>query len=145
MDSTTQCAWSYLVDPTKHADADAMKSLLMELGLSDHRELTMLTDTHLQMLLRALKPVGRRAVGNIVLGTCKTVHLVAESAWGYLCDANKHINPSVMASLLQELGLSTPFELAFVNSQQWQQIMDQLKPVAKAVFSRWVQYFLSDP
>jgi hypothetical protein len=57
-----------------------------------------------------------------------------DECFSYLRDASKHINPSAMSALLEQLGVSQPHELQYLDASQLADIVALLKPVAASVF-----------
>ena len=55
-------------------------------------------------------------------------------SFAYLQDASKHVDPAAMAVLLQQLGVSQPRELQYVDDAQLRGIVALIKPVAAKVF-----------
>ena len=58
----------------------------------------------------------------------------AHSCFEYLQDMTKHVDAAAMAVLLQQLGLSQPHELQYVDDAQLCDIVVLFKPVAAKVF-----------
>ena len=54
-----------------------------------------------------------------------------DECFSYLRDASKHINPSAMSALLEQLGVSQP---QYLDASQLADIVALLKPVAASVF-----------
>ena len=62
------------------------------------------------------------------------MHTVKNESFCYLQDATKHIDPAAMSALLQQLGISQPRELQYLDDSQLRGIVALLKPVAGKVF-----------
>jgi hypothetical protein len=62
------------------------------------------------------------------------IHTVKNESFCYLQDATKHIDPAAMSALLQQLGISQPRELQYLDDSQLRGIVTLLKPVAGKVF-----------
>ena len=63
-----------------------------------------------------------------------------DECFAYLQDATKHIDPTAMAALLQQLGVSLPHELQYLDDSQLSDIVALLKPVAAKLFARMMAY-----
>ena len=58
----------------------------------------------------------------------------------YLQDATKHTDPTATAALLQQLGVSLPHELQYLDDSQLSGIVALLKPVAAKVFTHMMAH-----
>ncbi len=63
-----------------------------------------------------------------------------DQCFTYLQDATKHVDPGTMAALLQQLGVSLPNELQYLDDAQVGSVVSLLKPVAAKVFANMMTY-----
>ena len=61
--------------------------------------------------------------------------MITDQCFVYLQDATKHVDQGAMAALLQQLGVSLPHELQYLDDAQLDSVVALLKPVAAKVFA----------
>ncbi len=151
-------AFDCVQDTNKARDATALADLLQSLGVTCAEDLAFLDDATSLSVKDLLKP----AAANLFASNMKViafyhsldetatlvrnrlradlVHRAAASEYmntclEYLHDVTKHVDAAAMAVLLQQLGLSQPHELQYVDDAQLRDIVALLKPVAAKVFA----------
>ncbi len=63
-----------------------------------------------------------------------------DQCFAYLQDASKHVDPGAMAALLQQLGVSLPHELQYLDDAQLGSVVALLKPVAAKAFVKMMAH-----
>ncbi len=71
--------------------------------------------------------------------------LPLDECFSYLFDTTKHTDPGAMSALLQQLGISQPFELQYLDDSQLCSIVALFKPVPAKVFAHTMSGFLAAP
>jgi hypothetical protein len=145
-------AFECLQDADKARDSAALADVLHSLGVKCAADLAHVDDAAALSIKELLKPAA--ANGFIVhWGQGRTLQSMLADAmhasiacgprdecFAYLQDATKHIDPTAMAALLQQLGVSLPHELQYLDDSQLSDIVALLKPVAAKLFARMMAY-----
>ncbi len=121
-------AFECLQDANKARDSSALAALLQSLGVTRAADLAYIDDASKVSINELLKPAAANFF-TVAIGAS-----AQNESFCYLQDATKHIDPAAMCALLQQLGISQPRELQYLDDSQLRGIVALLKPVAGKVF-----------
>ncbi len=124
-------AFECLQDTSKTRDGLALADLLESLGVTCAADLAYIDDTAALSIRALLKPTAANYFAALIGASSQGV---TSACFSYLLDATKHIDPAAMTALLQQLGISQPHELRYLDDAQLRGIAALLKPVAAKVF-----------
>ena len=133
-------AFECLHDSNKARDGIALTDLLQSLGVTCAEDLAFVDDAATLNMRALLKPVAASLFDSNmqVVTFYHTLNIKAwsirDSCFEYLQDVTKHADSAAMAALLQQLGVSQPHELQYLDVAQLRSIAALLKPVAAKVF-----------
>ncbi len=153
------CAFELLQDADRALDRAALADVLQGLGVKCAADLAHVDDDAAARVMELLKPAAAHSFSMSWFSVChatrvlralKTVQnmrdtMSADTAhasmrptdqcFAYLQDATKQVDPGAMAALLQQLGVSLPRELQYLDDAQLGCVAALLKPVAAKVFA----------
>ena len=132
-----ELAWELLQDPTKVANMADLSSFLLEIGLSSSEGLEF-CESKIETIAGFLKPIPKTQFLNYVQTTVIVVSRF-EKAWALLQDNTAVTNAAKLSTYLNEIGLSSSYELEFCDSALIQELSRFLKPVQKRNFMQHVQ------
>ncbi len=89
-----------------------------------------------------LKPV---AANYFAVAIDHALHAAKNECFAYLLDSSKHTDHAAMCGLLQDLGISQPHELQYIDECQLRSIVALFKPVAAKVFVHMISALLVTP
>ena len=121
-------AFECLQDANKARDSSALAALLQSLGVTCAADLAYIDDASKVSINQLLKPAAANFF-TVAIGAS-----AIKQSFFYLQDATKHVDPAAMSALLQQLGISQPRELQYLDDSQLRGIVALLKPVAGKVF-----------
>ena len=152
-------AFELLQDADKARDSAALADLLHSLGVKCAADLAHVDDAAASRIKELLKPAAAHSFATSWVSICcarrvfKTLHSMradfahssiasghTDQCFAYLQDATKHVDPGAMAALLQQLGVSLPHELQYLDDAQLGSVVALLKPVAAKVFASMMVY-----
>ena len=146
------CAFELLQDADKACDSAALADVLQGLGVKCAADLAHIDDAAAARVKELLKPAAANSFAasrRIFKALCSiradAAHASIASGptdqcFAYLQDATKHVDPGAMAALLQQLGVSLPHELQYLDDAQLGCVVALLKPVAGKVFASMMSY-----
>jgi hypothetical protein len=135
-DAALAAAYDCLHDPNKARDGAALANLLHSLGVTCARDLAHIDDAAIMGAKALLKPAAANFFAVAVFhAKGLPVRADIEECFAYLQDATKHVDATAMAALLQQLGVSLPHELQYLDDSHLSSIVALLKPVAAKVFA----------
>jgi hypothetical protein len=149
------CAFELLQDADKACDSAALADVLQGLGVKCAADLAHIDDAAAARVKELLKPAAAnsfaasRRIFRFFKALCSiradAAHASIASGptdqcFAYLQDATKHVDPGAMAALLQQLGVSLPHELQYLDDAQLGCVVALLKPVAGKVFASMMSY-----
>ena len=118
--------------------------MLARLGVTSAADLAYVDGAATLSIKALLKPVAANffavAIG-YALHAAKNEH----ECFAYLLDSTKHTDHAAMCGLLQDLGISQPHELQYLDECQLRSIVALFKPVAAKVFVHMISALLVTP
>ncbi len=137
-------AFECLRDADKARDSAALADLLHSLGVKCAADLAHVDDAAASRIKELLKPAAAHSFATSWVSICCARALQSMQAddqcFAYLLDATKHVDPGAVAALLQQLGVSLPHELQYLDDAQLGSVVALLKPVAAKVFASMMVY-----
>ncbi len=155
--AASACAFELLQDADKSRDSAALADVLQGLGVKCAADLAHVDDAAAARIKELLKPTAARSFATSWMSICRCSRLLSirnirdnlsadaahasiasgptDQCFAYLQDATKHVDPGAMAALLQQLGVSLPHELQYLDDVQLGSVVALLKPVAAKVFA----------
>ena len=141
-------AFGCLQDASKSRDSGALAALLARLGVTSAADLAYVDDAATLGIKALLKPVAANyfavAIG-YALHAAKNEFFAYVQCFAYLLDSSKHTDHAAMCGLLQDLGISQPHELQYLDECQLRSIVALFKPVAAKVFVHMISALLVAP
>jgi hypothetical protein len=160
------CAFELLQDAHKARDIAALADVLHSLGVKCAADLAHIDDAAASKIKELLKPAAAHSfctswvyakrvfkaiwfmrntsayVRNMSADAthASIVSCPTDECFAYLQDATKQVDPGAMAALLQQLGVSLPHELQYLDDTQLGSVAALLKPVAAKVFASMMAY-----
>ena len=145
-------AFECLQDADKVRDSAALADVLQGLGVKCGADLAHVDDASASRIKELLKPAAAHSFATSWV-CARALHSMRADAthasitsghtdqcFAYLQDATKHVDPGAMAALLQQLGVSLPHELQYLDDAQLGSVVALLKPVAAKVFASMMVY-----
>jgi hypothetical protein len=151
------CAFELLQDADKSRNIASLADMLLGMGVKCAADLAFIDDAAAARIKELLKPAAARSFAASWLSICRYSRLLSirnicdnlsadaahasiasgptDQCFAYLLDETKHVDPGAMAALLQQLGVSLPHELQYLEDAQLGSIAALLKPVAAKVFA----------
>jgi hypothetical protein len=131
-------AFGCLHDASKSLDSGALAALLGRLGVTSAADLAFVDDAATLSIKSLLKPVAANyfavAIRYGPVAIAQALHAAKNECFAYLLDSTKHTDHAAMCGLLQDLGISQPHELQYLDESQLGSIVALFKPVAAKVF-----------
>ena len=144
-------AFGCLQDASKSRDSGALAALLARLGVTSAADLAYVDDAATLSIKALLKPVAANyfavAIGYALhaANAAKNECFAYVQCFAYLLDSSKHTDHAAMCGLLQDLGISQPHELQYLDECQLRSIVALFKPVAAKVFVHMISALLVTP
>jgi hypothetical protein len=129
------CAFELLQDADKTRDRAALADMLQGLGVKCAADLAHVDDDAAARVKELLKPAAAYSFATSWVSICHSRRVITDQCFAYLQDSTKHVDPGAMAALLQQLGVSLPHELQYLDDAQLVSVVALLKPVAAKVFA----------
>ena len=129
------CAFELLQDADKARDRAALADMLQGLGVKCAADLAHVDDDAAARVKQLLKPAAAYSFATSWVSICHSRRVITDQCFVYLQDATKHVDQGAMAALLQQLGVSLPHELQYLDDAQLDSVVALLKPVAAKVFA----------
>jgi hypothetical protein len=137
-------AFGCLQDASKSRDSGALAALLARLGVTSAADLAYVDDAATLSIKALLKPVAANYFA-VALHAAKNECFAYLQCFAYLLDSSKHTDHAAMCGLLQDLGISQPHELQYLDECQLRSIVALFKPVAAKVFVHMISALLVTP
>ena len=153
------CAFELLQNADKTRVRAALADLLQGLGVKCAADLAHVDDDAAARVKEVLKPAAAHSFAASWVSICRTKRVFetlhsmradathasiasghTDQCFAYLQDATKHVDPGAMAALLQQLGVTLPHELQYLDDAQLGSVVALLKPVAAKVFASMMAY-----
>ncbi len=143
-------AYDCLQDVDKACDCAALAALLHSLGITAAADLAFVDDAATMRITALLKPAAANFFA-INIGHAMNIGYAMRSAqrsafgpknecFSYLFDATKHSDNAAMSALLEQLGITHPHELQYLDDSQLSTIVALFKPVAAKVFAHMMGF-----
>jgi hypothetical protein len=130
-------AFECLLDPTKAHDNAALVDLLQSLGVTRAIDLAYVDDAAALSIKALLKPA---AANYFAVTIGDAMNAAKNECFAYLLDATKHSDHPAMSALLQQLGVSHPHEMHFLDDSQLGSIVALMRPVAARAFTHMMSF-----
>jgi hypothetical protein len=127
-------AFGCLQDASKSRDSGALAALLARLGVTSAADLAYVDDAATLSIKAPLKPEAANYFA-VAMHAAKNECFAYIQCFAYLLDSSKHTDHAAMCGLLQDLGISQPHELQYLDECPLRSI------VARHCSSRWPQRF----